>query len=74
MLNTPGPSHFQDCYTAAQFGLLGRAPTVQEQCAFYWDNPWDIKPFSELEYWLRLTVTAEYRWADVIQKLQAYGR
>lgn len=72
LLNTPGPSHLVDCYVAAQAGLAQRTPSPEEQCAFYWDNPWGIAPFSELELWLRLTVTQGYRWAEVLNKLRSY--
>ena len=73
MLQTPGPSHVLDCWTAAQAGLLGRWPSPAETCPFYWENPWGIAPGSDLEYWLRLTVTAKYHWSDIIKRLRRFG-
>lgn len=75
ILCTPGPLFpCDDALVAAQAGELGRAPTIAEQCAYYWDNPHGIKPGDDLEHWLRLTVIHGYRWSDVISKLRGYGR
>lgn len=62
-----------DVITAAQLGLLGRAPTHEEYLAFYWANPWGATHNTPLMNWMRLTESHHYRWADVINKLRAYG-
>ena len=67
-----GVSQCADALTAAQAGLLGRRPTIKEHCQFYWVNPWNITPGSDLEMWLRMTAIHGYRWADVIHKLRGY--
>ena len=86
VLKTPGPtfalrtgvvaidgiSQCEDAMTCAQIGVLGRRPTIKEHCQFYWANPWNIVPGSDLELWLRMTAIHGYRWADVIQKLRGY--
>ena len=62
-----------DVITAAQLGLLGRAPTHEEYLAFYWANPWGATHNTPLMNWMRLTESHHYRWAGVINKLRAYG-
>ena len=68
-----GISQCQDALTCAQIGIIGRRPAIKEHCQFYWVNPWNIKPGSDLELWLRMTAIHQYRWADVIAKLRGYG-
>ena len=71
--STPRDTIVNDALTAAQIGLLGRLPTNEEYLAFYWANPWGATHSTQLGYWLRLTESHKYRWADVINKLKAYG-
>jgi hypothetical protein len=73
LLGTPGPLHVVDCWTAAEAGLSGVVPDTAPVNTLYWENPWGIRPGSDLEHWLRLTVTFRYRWSDVLRRLRGYG-